>query len=74
MTNALRRDKRRIRKHAIERAREARRTIARERDYHCSSCDFERRSWLALHSCPSCGTGFAARSAGQGREDDALLL
>jgi predicted RNA-binding Zn-ribbon protein involved in translation (DUF1610 family) len=52
----------RIGERAIARAREARRTIVRERHYHCSDCGFERRSWIDLRACPSCGSELA-RSA-----------
>lgn len=40
----------------INRAREARRNTARQRQYQCTDCGFERRSWVDLRSCPSCGS------------------
>jgi ribosomal protein L37AE/L43A len=45
---------------AIERVREARRTVGRERHYQCSGCGFDRHSRVDLRDCPSCGTGMAA--------------
>jgi hypothetical protein len=41
-------------------AREARRLIGLERQYHCRSCGGERRSWSRLAACPDCGEDFAA--------------
>jgi hypothetical protein len=41
-------------------AREARRLIGLEREYHCGSCGGERRSWSRLAACPDCGEAFAA--------------
>ena len=48
---------RRIGERAVSRARDARTTVGRERQYHCSDCGFERRSWVDLRTCPSCGSG-----------------
>ena len=44
---------------AVARAREARRTVGRERHYQCSECGFDRCSWVDLRSCPSCGSGLS---------------
>lgn len=43
----------------INRARQARRATARQRHYHCTDCGYERRSWVDLRSCPSCGSTIA---------------
>ena len=40
-------------------AREARRFVGLERQYHCESCGGERRSWTRIAACPDCGEAFA---------------
>ncbi|MGH2985089.1 MAG: hypothetical protein ACRDLO_00175 [Solirubrobacterales bacterium] len=39
-------------------AREARRLIGLERQYHCAACGCEWRSWTRLAACPDCGEAF----------------
>jgi DNA-directed RNA polymerase subunit RPC12/RpoP len=40
-------------------AREARRLVGLERQYHCSSCGGDHRSWTRLRACPDCGERLA---------------
>lgn len=41
-------------------AREARRLVGFERQYHCRECGTERRSWTRLSACPDCGEAFVS--------------
>jgi hypothetical protein len=40
-------------------AREARRFVGLERNYHCDGCGCERSSWTRMAACPDCGEAFA---------------
>jgi DNA-directed RNA polymerase subunit RPC12/RpoP len=40
-------------------AREARRLVGFERQYRCSECGGEHRSWTRMRACPDCGERLA---------------
>jgi DNA-directed RNA polymerase subunit RPC12/RpoP len=40
-------------------AREARRLVGFERQYRCSKCGGEHRSWTRMRACPACGERLA---------------
>jgi DNA-directed RNA polymerase subunit RPC12/RpoP len=40
-------------------AREARRLVGFERQYRCSECGAEHRSWTRMRACPDCGERLA---------------
>jgi DNA-directed RNA polymerase subunit RPC12/RpoP len=40
-------------------AREARRLVGLERQYQCSKCGGEHRSWTRMRDCPDCGERLA---------------
>ncbi len=41
-------------------AREARRLVGLERQYHCRSCGVEHSSWTRMSACPDCGEAYVA--------------
>lgn len=43
----------------VRAVRQARRLVGLERNYHCSSCGFEQRSYTRLSSCQGCGEQLA---------------
>jgi predicted RNA-binding Zn-ribbon protein involved in translation (DUF1610 family) len=49
----------RVGQRSAGRIRSTRRAVARERHYECAHCGFERRSWVDLRACPSCGVDMA---------------
>jgi DNA-directed RNA polymerase subunit RPC12/RpoP len=40
-------------------ARETRRLVGFERQYQCSACGGEHRSWTRMRACPDCGERLA---------------